>query len=90
MTNLDRLREELEIRINHEHEFDTESYLLALNDACYASTLAEVALQEWIQSWLVTDKTGFSVEDAEYLDGVQFVNDQWNIIKEKEDEKVRS
>lgn len=84
MTNLNRLKEELEIRINHEHEFDTESYLLALNDACYASTLAEVALEEWIQSWLLADESNFAIEDVEYLDGVHFVNDQWNIIKEKE------
>ena len=86
MTNLEQLREELEIRITHEHQFDSESYILALNDACYASTLAEIALEEWIQSWLSADEINFSIEDAEYLDGVHFVNDQWNIIiKEKED-----
>lgn len=88
MTNLHRLREELEIRINHEHKFDTESYLLALNDACYASTLAELALEEWIQSWLFADRSQFYLEDVDYLHGVQFVSDHWNIIKEKEDGRL--
>lgn len=64
---------------------ESEDYTAALEDALYGTDLSEIGIVEWCSHWL-TDVRTISETDVDYLRGVQFVNDQWNIIKEKEDE----
>lgn len=68
----------------------SEAYIEALSDAQYACELGESALNTIFDTWS-TLLTGWGEEsnlDIDYYHGVEFVNDQWNIIKEKEDECI--
>lgn len=66
---------------------DSEDYKAAIEDSIYGTDLSEIGIVEWCSHWLTNVRT-ISETDVDYLRGVQFVNDQWNIIKEKEDEMV--
>lgn len=64
---------------------ESEDYTAAIEDSIYGTDLSEIGIVEWCNHWLTNVRT-VSETDIDYLRGVQFVNDQWNIIKEKEDE----
>lgn len=64
---------------------ENEAYKESISDAQYACELGESALNTIFDTWS-TLLTGWGEEsnlDIDYYHGVQFVNDQWNIIKEK-------
>lgn len=85
MTPLQSLKEILQehLEVCQEEEY-SDDYAAALEDALYGTDLNEIGILEWCNHWL-TDVRTISDTDVDYLRGVQFVNDQWNIIKEKED-----
>jgi len=63
---------------------ESDDYSAAIEDALYGADLSEIGIIEWCNHWLIDVRT-ISETDFDYLRGAQFVNDQWNIIKEKED-----
>lgn len=64
---------------------ESEAYKEALEDCIYSCDLSVIALEQHNACWL-WDGYYKGPNDIDYVRGVQFVNDQWNIIKEKEDE----
>ena len=83
MTPLQSLKQILQEHLEVTQEGD--DYTSALEDSIYGTGLSEIGIIEWCNHWLKVSKA-YTEEDTEYARGVQFVNDQWNIIKEKEDE----
>jgi hypothetical protein len=67
---------------------ESEAYIEALSDAQYACELGESALNTIFQTWCMmpTDWGLETSSDIDYYRGCCYVHDQWNIIKEKEDE----
>ena len=59
----------------------SDDYKEALEDCIYSCDLSVIALEQHLDCWLTVCPI-----DSKYRNGVQFVNDQWNIIKEKENE----
>lgn len=87
MTPLQSLKQILQehLEVCQERSDKSEDYLAAIEDSIYGTDLSEIGIIEWCGHWLKVSKT-YNEEDTEYVRGVKFVNDQWNIIKEKEDE----
>ena len=85
MTPLQSLKQMLQEHLEVCQE--SEDYKAAIEDSIYGTDLSEIGILEWCSHWL-TDVRTISENDVDYLRGVQFVNDQWNIIREKEDEMV--
>jgi len=83
MTPLQSLKQILQEHLEVCQEND--AYSAAIEDAMYGTDLSEIGIVEWCSHWLTEVRT-ISDTDVDYLRGVQFVNYQWNIIKEKEDE----
>lgn len=83
MTPLQSLKQILQEHLEVCQEND--DYKEALLDCIYGCDLSEIAVMSWCKSWKCLVKSDGD-QDLEYARGVQFVNDQWNIIKEKEDE----
>lgn len=81
MTLLQSLKQILQEHLEVSQE--SEDYKAAIEDSIYGTDLSEVGIVEWCSHWL-TDIRTISETDVDYLRGVQFVNDQWKIIKEKE------
>lgn len=81
MTPLQSLKQILQEHLEVWQEND--AYSAAIEDALYGTDLSEISIVEWCSHWL-TDVRTISETDVDYLRGVQFVNDQWNIIKEKQ------
>lgn len=88
MTPLQSLKQIVQehLEVCQERSDISEDYKAAIEDSIYGTDLSEIGIVEWCSHWL-TDIRTISETDVDYLRGVQFVNDQWNIIKEKEDDK---
>lgn len=61
---------------------ESEDYKCALDDCIYSCYLSQLALEQHMERWLN------GPYNYKYCLGIKFVNDQWNIIKEKEDERL--
>lgn len=85
MTHLQSLKQILQEHLEVCQESD--DYTAAIEDSIYGTDLSEIGIVEWCNHWL-TDVRTISDTDVDYLRGCCYVHDQWNIIKEKEDEKV--
>ena len=86
MTPLQSLKQNLQRHLEVCQE--SEDYKEALEDCIYGCTLSNTAcVEHLIKVWLHTNYE-VNIQDIDYVRGVQFVDDQWNIIKEKEDEMV--
>lgn len=84
MTSLEYLKQVLQEHLGVCQEGD--DYKEALQDCIYGCTLSNTAcVEHLIKVWLHQNYE-VNIQDIDYVRGVQFVNDQWNIIKEKEDE----
>lgn len=87
MTSLQSLKQILQEHLEVCQE-RSEDYKEALEDGIYGCTLSNTAcVEHLIRVWLHTNYE-INIQDINYVRGVQFVHDQWNIIKEKEDEMV--
>ena len=81
MTPLQSLKQILQEHLEACQE--SEAYKEALGDCIYSCDLSVAALEQHIDCWLTVCPV-----DSNYRKGIGFVNDQWNIIKEKEDERL--
>lgn len=79
MTPLQSLKQILQEHLEVCQESD--DYKEALLDSSYACDLSVVALEQHIDCWLTVCPV-----DSNYRKGIGYVHDQWNIIKEKEDD----
>jgi len=83
MTPLQSLKEILQehLEVCQERSDKSDDYKEALHDCIYSCALSETALEQHMKRWLN------GPYNYEYCLGIKFVNDQWNIIKEKQDVK---
>lgn len=92
MTPLQSLKQILQehLEVCQERSDKSEAYIEALSDAQYACELGESALNTIFQAWCMmpTEEILACPVEIDYYRGCCYVHDQWNIIKEKEDEMV--
>lgn len=77
MNPLEVLKERLQKALNDDNEF--EGFIEAISDGLYATNLSEIALRQWILSWIDSPTSSYSYEE-DYKKGVQFVEEQWHQI----------
>lgn len=79
MTALITLKSQLEHFVNQEDL--SEDFKAAISDGIYATTLSQVALEQWIGLWMSPRSIECTTEvDIEYCKGVRFVEEQWEEI----------
>lgn len=80
MTNpLDILKSQLTDFLDKSNQ--GEHFNEALEDGVYACNLNSVkALEQWIASWVDTGEPTDAYWEKDYMQGVAFVEDQWNKI----------
>lgn len=79
--NLTTLKTKLQEALNDDNQF--EGFGEAVSDGLYATNLSEIALRQWILSWVDSPTESYTYED-DYKKGVQFVADMWDKIKGEE------
>lgn len=69
---------------------ESEAYKESISDAQYSCELGESALNTIFQAWCMmpAEEILACPVEIDYYRGCCYVHDQWNIIKEKEDEMV--
>lgn len=81
MTALNTLKAQLQPFVNKEGL--DENFKAAISDGIYACELGSwQALNQWIVSWTEIDPMNFQYmdEDKHYLEGVRFVEQQWEAV----------
>lgn len=74
---LEMLKSVLQSTVNDDNEF--EGFGEAVSDALYATSLSQIALNQWILTWIDSTTESYTYED-DYKKGVQFVADEWDKI----------
>lgn len=90
MTPLESLKQILQehLEVCQQRSDKSEAYIEALSDAQYACELGESALNTIFQAWCMMPAYEILAcpVEIDYYRGCCYVHDQWNIVKEKEDE----
>lgn len=90
LTPLQSLKEILQehLEVCQERSDKSEAYKESISDAQYACELGESALNTIFQAWCMmpAEEILASPVEIDYYRGCCYVHDQWNIIKEKEDD----
>lgn len=76
--NLNKLKQRLQHEFTKTHV--STDYIEALSDAIYGCDLTVTALETWIMNWITPAHLNYK-SDKDYVKGVQFVAEQWEIIQ---------